>query len=165
MVIFQRRHNNVKALTVQLFYIVLQFVGRKTAHGHTAIFGDIALGQGQVKGRRRAFCVLAFKPSVQFKEVAHLIQHQTVGVMLLDGVVGVPKPAAGRPRLRLWGGAALRRFCLFADSLTQNGDDLTVFVVLIEKIQHTAVTVPNVLTLGECPPIGHNKGKFHLVIA
>ena len=38
-----------------------------------------------------------------------------------------------------------------AHSLTQNGDNLTVFVVLIKKIQHTAVAVPNVLTLGECP--------------
>jgi hypothetical protein len=83
--------------------------------------------------------------------------------MLLDGVVGVPKPAAGK--LRLWDGAALCRFFLFADSLTQNGDNLTVFVVLIKKIQHTAVAVPNVLTLGECPSIGHDKGEFYLIIA
>ena len=43
-----RRYNNVKALAVQFLYIVLQLVGGKTAHGHTAIFGDIALGQGQI---------------------------------------------------------------------------------------------------------------------
>ena len=96
LVIFQRRHDHIKALAVQLFYIVLPLVDGKTAHGHTAIFGNIAFGQGQIKGLRHAICVLALKPSVQLKKVAHLIQHQTVGVMLLDGVVGVPKPAAGR---------------------------------------------------------------------
>ena len=36
---------------------------------------------------------------------------------------------------------------------------------MAEKIQHTAVTVPNVLTFGECPSIRHDKGKLHLIIA
>ena len=100
LLIFQRRHDHIKALAVQLLYKVLQLVGGKTTHRHTAIFGDIALGQGQIEGRRRIPCVGTLSPSVQLKEVAHLIQQQTVGVTLLDGVVGVPKPAAVRPRLR-----------------------------------------------------------------
>ena len=79
---------------IQLLYIVLQLAGGKTAHGHAAIFGDIALGQGQIEGLRRVPCVVTLNPSVQLKEVAHLIQYQTVGVTLLDGVVSVPKPAA-----------------------------------------------------------------------
>ena len=72
-VIFQRRHHHIKAFAVQLLYIVLQLAGRKTAHGHAAIFGDIALGQGQIEGLRRVPCVVTLNPSVQLKEVAHLI--------------------------------------------------------------------------------------------
>ena len=64
LVPIQRRHNNVKALAVQPLHIVIQSAGRKTTHGHTAIFGDFADGQGQIKGHRCALCILTFAPAV-----------------------------------------------------------------------------------------------------
>ena len=137
-------------------------MGRETAHGYTAYIGDGSHGQGEVKSGRRLGRVPALA-AVQFKEVPHLIQHYTIRAALLDRIVAVPKSAAGRPRL--WGGDALRCCVLFAGGFPQNGDDFMVFVILREEVQHTAVTVPNILTLGEYPAIRHDNGELDFIIA
>ena len=83
----------------ELFYGLLQIVGRNTAHFHSTGTGNGACSQIKVKQLCNGFCILA----VHFKEISDLIQHYIVRVHFFDGIVVQNKRSGGRLHvLRFW---------------------------------------------------------------
>ena len=75
--------NSYIMLIPQMFYNLLQPVCRKAAHFHTATAGDSAGREMEVQLRSGSFGIF----TIQFKEIAHLIENYVIRVTLLDPVV------------------------------------------------------------------------------
>ena len=71
--------NSYIMLIPQMFYNLLQPVCRKAAHFHTATAGDSAGREMEVQLRSGSFGIF----TIQFKEIAHLIENYVIRVTLL----------------------------------------------------------------------------------
>jgi len=78
------RYSNAVGGT-ELFYGLLQIVGRNTAHFHSTGTGNGACSQIKVKQLCSGFCILA----VHFKEISDLEKHNVIGVFVLDVIVSI----------------------------------------------------------------------------